>query len=490
MRESFIVSSDKNNGYPSFPDSYDFERIDYSNQLMFLTSDGYPVFKNKNYPDSVPIINTVFYTYGNTYPLPFWMLLYLTPDMYPYKVSHVYVYDMAELQEKFSSNGLAVLSPSHCEITEELNGMYELTLTHPIDETGKWKYLLELNIIKADGQLFRIYSKKTSLNNDGSMERTVYARHIFYDLNDKLLHDVRPENKNGQEFISWVMTHIFNDSQDEYHEYEFSYSSDIKDTATSYFQSVSPVAAFIGADNCFINRLGGELYRDNFYFSINKIREKSMENAFSIRYGLDMLKVEETIDYSDLCTYLICNDNFGNMFAVSYVGTQILHHNVTKELNFNYESDDINQLIHDGQNYFGSVCTPKITYTVIFANIKNDSRYSDFMELQHCNVGDTGTIYCEQLGINTIQKVIKKTYNPITNEVTSLILGNMKSSLTRWDKYSGTISSGSSANDKRLNAIKSEIDNNIALTFGTYKRLNNYVYTELSAYTYKILGGK
>lgn len=135
------------------------------------------------------------------------------------------------------------------------------------------------------------------------------------------------------------------------------------------------------------------------------------------------------------------------------------------------------------------ICTPKITYTVDFANIKNDSRYNDFMELQHCNVGDTGTIYCEQLGINTIQKVVKKTYNPITNEVTSIVLGNMKNSLTRWDKYSETISSGNSANDKRLNAMKSEIDNNIALTFGTYKRLNNYTYTELSAYTYKLLGG-
>ena len=67
MRESFIVSSDKNNGYPSFPDSYDFERIDYSNQLMFLTSDGYPVFKNKNYPESDSVVNTAFYADGKNY---------------------------------------------------------------------------------------------------------------------------------------------------------------------------------------------------------------------------------------------------------------------------------------------------------------------------------------------------------------------------------------------------------------------------------------
>lgn len=487
MREEFVIISDKNNGYPTFSDAIDLNsRIPYG---TFLTDgEKYPFFAGSVFPE---FNNFPFITDGSVYPLPFWMANYFVKDMYAFTLPRIYVYDMAENQKEFVSNGLAVLFPTDCEITEEFNGMYELTLTHPIDDTGKWKHLLELNIIKAGGQLFRIYRKNTTLNNDGSMQRTVYARHIFYDLNDKLLRDVRPENKNGQQFISWIMLHIFNDNPPkEYHDYEFEYFSDISETATSYFQSISPVAALIGADNSFINRLGGELYRDNFYFSINKRREKSVDNAFSIRYGLDMLKVEETIDYSDFCTYLICNDNFGATWAVVYVGTQLIHHNVTKELTFNYEEYDMNQLIRDGEKYFNSVCTPKISYTVDFANIKNDSRYSEFLELQHCNVGDTGTIYCEQLGINTVQRVVKKTYNPLTNEVTSIVLGNLKSSLTRLDKFSNTISSGNSANDKRLSAMKSEIDNNIALTFGTYKRLNNYTYAELSSYNYKILGGK
>lgn len=67
MRENFIVSSDKNGGYPSFSDSYDFEIINYNNKLMFLTSDGYPVFKNKNYPESDFVVNTAFYADGKNY---------------------------------------------------------------------------------------------------------------------------------------------------------------------------------------------------------------------------------------------------------------------------------------------------------------------------------------------------------------------------------------------------------------------------------------
>lgn len=69
MRETFIVSADKNNGYPSFSDSVDIESVECKNQNMFLT-DGvnYPLFKGKNYPESTRIINTDFYTDGVNYP--------------------------------------------------------------------------------------------------------------------------------------------------------------------------------------------------------------------------------------------------------------------------------------------------------------------------------------------------------------------------------------------------------------------------------------
>ena len=68
MRDSFILSADKNNGYPSFSGAPDFESVNYyQNQSMFLTTDGYPIFKGKNYPASSPIINTDFYADGKNY---------------------------------------------------------------------------------------------------------------------------------------------------------------------------------------------------------------------------------------------------------------------------------------------------------------------------------------------------------------------------------------------------------------------------------------
>ena len=38
----------------------------------------------------------------------------------------------------FSSNGLGIVAPQSCAVTEMLNGEYELTLVHPLDEQGKW----------------------------------------------------------------------------------------------------------------------------------------------------------------------------------------------------------------------------------------------------------------------------------------------------------------------------------------------------------------
>ena len=49
----------------------------------------------------------------------------------------------------FSGNGLGVVQPQSCTVTETLNGEWELTLEHPIDEYGKWMRLSEGNILRA-----------------------------------------------------------------------------------------------------------------------------------------------------------------------------------------------------------------------------------------------------------------------------------------------------------------------------------------------------
>ena len=49
----------------------------------------------------------------------------------------------------FSTNGNGTLSPLSANVTETLNGEYELQLVHPIDEAGKWQRLVEGCILRA-----------------------------------------------------------------------------------------------------------------------------------------------------------------------------------------------------------------------------------------------------------------------------------------------------------------------------------------------------
>ena len=49
----------------------------------------------------------------------------------------------------FSNNGIGPVFPQSATVTETLNGEYELTLVHPLDEAGRWRRLVEGCIVRA-----------------------------------------------------------------------------------------------------------------------------------------------------------------------------------------------------------------------------------------------------------------------------------------------------------------------------------------------------
>ena len=68
----------------------------------------------------------------------------------------------------FTGIGSNLLYPDSCTVQEELNGMFEMTLTHPYDVQGRWKGLQLQNIIVAPtplgNQPFRIYKTVFNFN--------------------------------------------------------------------------------------------------------------------------------------------------------------------------------------------------------------------------------------------------------------------------------------------------------------------------------------
>ena len=380
-----------------------------------------------------------------------------------------YISVYAPDEKDFSHNGLRILMPTSCEITEVLKGEYSLTMNHPLDEWGNWKLLLELYIIKAQGQLFRIRRKTLTMSSDGKYAIKVDAMHISYDLNYYFIKDTRPTLLTGERALEWITTPEHNEYQNILNgnpRKQFTFSTDIKpagqltadDLKTAYYEKMSVTKALISADNCFLNVWGGELYRDNFNFVINKRRGK--DNAFSIRYGVDMIEIQQETDYSDSCSSIYYEATVINETIVDgerqrtetvVTGTASVSMPDMKGLpvppmkcySFEIDIKDIKcagniptleetytACAERAREYLITNCQPSINYKIKFADLKNYDMYKDFIGLQECGLGDTGTVYHEPLGISTVQQIVKKTINGITGETISVELGNLRKSLT------------------------------------------------------------
>ena len=77
--------------------------------------------------------------------------------------------------QDFSTLGLGALAPYECTVEEQAGGMYELTMTHPMDAEGKWLNIGVGCIIKAPAPV-----RETPLTEDGSGDTpTEVTRKIY-----------------------------------------------------------------------------------------------------------------------------------------------------------------------------------------------------------------------------------------------------------------------------------------------------------------------
>lgn len=73
-------------------------------------------------------------------------------------------------------------------------------------------------------------------------ERTVYARHIFYDLNGHFILSAHPTELNGQEALEWIMDHTYTHrgTAGTAPKPPFRVHSDIPDKRTAYYEKCPP----------------------------------------------------------------------------------------------------------------------------------------------------------------------------------------------------------------------------------------------------------
>ena len=329
----------------------------------------------------------------------------------------------------YDKNGDMTLDPSLCTYKDSES---LVTLEHFIDDEGRWKYINFENVIAAEEngkkKLYRIYNVVREL-----YSITAYARPLFFDLIDKIILDVRPTNKIGQEALNIILADT-----------GFTGHSNISTTNTAYYVRKNIVEALLGdEENSFINRWGGEFYCENFdvYFN-DKI---GSDNGVRVEFGYNLNEIEEDVNIEEVVTRIIPVGYNGIMLEGNtlWVDSPLINKYTQPKMRV-IEFSDIKvkessdeegfDTIEEGRAELIKQCNllfdngidkPTINYKIDMINLANTTAYKDFKMLVEVNKGDTVTCYIKHLDIDVRARVIDYERDLITGEYTSIELGNV-----------------------------------------------------------------
>lgn len=336
--------------------------------------------------------------------------------------------------EDYESNGDMTLTPTTCEVELSVEGIAELTLEHPIDDLGRWEYLVNDNVIAAPTpyskkQLFRIYDYTKT-----ETEVTAYARHIFYDSAGEMLVDVRPTDKTGQEALDIILSGT-----------KYKAKTNIKTRSTAYYIRKNIMEAIGGdSENSFINRWGGERMYDNFTVIIND--RLGGDYGACAEFGRNMTGIEADISIDDVVTRIIPVSYNGHTLEGeepwidspiigSYANPRaaVIKFEDVKLLEDCQEGEEgfsTLELLREelkrrcAKEYENGLDKPKVNYKVDLVEVANTEDYKDYKKLTTIGIGDDVLTKDRKLKINVTARCIRLVYDCIEEENAEVELGN------------------------------------------------------------------
>lgn len=362
---------------------------------------------------------------------------------------HVY----SDKTTNFNTNGYAIIEPISCEVYHEENGEYSAQFETYCDEYGKFTYLHKQAQVKIpiryhgeiSWQIFRVMNTHRIMNADGTYRIRALAYHKFYDNNNFLIKSAHPTGMSGITALPYICTHSLYNSQI----YPFEASSDIAAGKTAYYDNMSITNALLGADQCFVNRWGGKLYRDNLHFSINGEMEHS-KSAGVISYAYNLTDIDFEEDDTELITDLIAEDNFGNSYHVGVPDSDLrVPNRIYAYRSFYYDEEDVQAFHADAAAYLDEYKQSVVNITVNFLNLSELDKYKEFQQLDAYEVGDRVIIYHKDLDIYYSHlEIISKRYDVVKRRTVEIQIGDFKNAITQRAYMSDTTSDGQTAQDK------------------------------------------
>jgi phage minor structural protein len=368
------------------------------------------------------------------------------------------IYDSRETD--FSHNGLCVLDPivKSCTLTEVLNAEFSIDIELFKDKDNKYKYLKDFCIIKAKGQLFRLYNISNVQDRGITIRATLH--HISNDINTDYL-----------DYIELVDSTINNTLQSVVLDDRFTIlSSDITAVNTITIDSDKPLKCLI---ETVVPAYKGELKRDNF--KIGVLSRLGVDTGIVIEYSKNITGFEQTLDYSELVTKMkpigkdditidivnsgsewITSPRVNNYFKV-----------FTSPMDFK-NIEDATELKTAGEALWGTIDLPKANYKVNFVELKNTVEYKDiYKNIGSLELGDSVIIRHNVFEVNLTARVIKITKDAYTGKTLEIELGefrdNLFNTLDRTDYKISAVNTSLEASKKDLYTRVAQNDERITL---------------------------
>lgn len=334
-----------------------------------------------------------------------------------------------ETETNFVSNGIGRLSDAiFCEVEEELNGMYELTLTYP--QTGQYaEQIAERMFILAkpnqtsNPQPFRIYKVKKQAT---GKRLVINAQHLSYDLNG---FPVEPFTATG---VVPALTGLVTNSM---MTNPFTTWTDITNTTSQYVQTLpqSFRERLGGVRGSILDTFGGEFEWDKYTIKLHAHRGQN--RGVSIRYGKNLTEFENERDnesfYTGAMAYWEKEDTviYG---SIQYITNHASYPNeriAILEADFD-DPPTQEQLDNYAAEYIArnNIGLPfKDNLKINFVPLWQTEEYKNIAPLERVSLGDTVNVKYQEFDV--AMKVIHYYFDVLTERYTEIELGAKKASL-------------------------------------------------------------
>lgn len=361
----------------------------------------------------------------------------------------------------FTSNGLGrLVDMVDCEVSEELNGPYEIEFQYPIGG-ALFDYMIENGGVvysthddAGDFQAFDIDGHTTPI--DGLV--TFRGKHISYRLNKYVINPFTASS------CAAAMAAIKPNSQPA--NMQFSFWTD--KSVNGNFELTHPVSARAilgGAEGSILDVYGKGEYKFN-NFNVMLYTNRGIDSGVTIRYGKNLLDLNREYDTSE--TYTAIAPYWEKDGVTVYVpGLYVLSPNNVQTEDLPWTDQDGNPILGtngepiyfraakiepipmDFTDAFEEAPTPEVlaqkareyldrnkpwlpneNIEIDFVALWQTPEYENVAALQRLSLGDKASVYYPEVNlVCEHQKIIKTVYGPLEEKYKRMEFGNLKSGL-------------------------------------------------------------